>query len=102
MPPYGQLLMVRTDCSEQAVGEQFLQRLRQASEKALPNDCQMVGPLPSAMPRRAGKFRSQLMVMSKTRSALQHCASTLVQQAGSLRAAGDLKWSIDIDPQEVM
>ncbi|MEP1593655.1 MAG: primosomal protein N', partial [Halieaceae bacterium] len=102
MPPYGQLLMVRTDCSDQSVGERFLQQLRQASERALPDGCTIVGPLPSAMPRRAGKFRSQLMVMGKTRSALQHCASALVKHATGLRASGDLKWSIDIDPQEVM
>ena len=102
MPPYGQLLMVRTDCSDQSAGERFLQQLRQASESALPKGCHIVGPLPSAMPRRAGKFRSQLMVMGNTRSTLQQCASALVQRATSLRAAGDLKWSIDIDPQEVM
>ena len=102
MPPYGQLLMVRTDCSDQATGERFLQQLRRLSESALPNGCHVVGPLPSAMPRRAGKFRNQLMVMGGKRSALQRCASMLVQHSGGLRATGDLKWTIVVDPQDVM
>jgi len=102
MPPFGQLLMLRTDCSDQAEGERFLQQLRRATESELPPDCHIVGPLPSAMPRRAGKFRSQLMVSGNNRRAIQQCANALVRQAESIKAGGGLKWSIDIDPLEIM
>lgn len=102
MPPFGQLLMMRTDSNAQADGERFLQKARQSIADALPPGCTVVGPLPSAMPRRAGKFRCQMMVHSTSRQAIQYCASTLVRNAQAMKTPGGLKWSIDIDPLEIM
>ena len=93
---------MRTDSSRQADGERFLQQIRSSVARALPTGCTLVGPLPSAMPRRAGKFRCQLMAHSESRSAIQRCASALVRQAEAIKAPRDLKWSIDIDPQEIL
>jgi primosomal protein N' (replication factor Y) len=53
------------------------------------------------MPRRAGKFRSQLVVTAPGRGAGQAAARALVLEAEKIPARGDLRWSIDVDPADV-
>jgi len=101
MPPIGQLLLLRSDCRDAQLGEEFLRQLRQQTETELPRDCRVIGPLPSPMQRRAGKFRSQLLVTAPDRKRAQLAARLLVQRAQTLPARGGLKWSIDVDPMDL-
>lgn len=101
MPPIGQLIVVRTDCSDLEIGETFLQTLRSLAEPGLPGGTTLIGPLPSPMQRRAGKFRCQLVLLAGNRGQAQAAASELVARAETLPARRGLKWSIDIDPQDV-
>ena len=101
MPPLSQLVIVRSDCSDAGQGDAFLQQLRTAVSSALPAGCTLIGPLPSPMQRRAGKFRSQLVLTAPGRGAGQAAARALVREADRIPARGDLKWSIDVDPADV-
>jgi primosomal protein N' (replication factor Y) len=101
MPPAGQLVVVRTDCDDSARGEQFLQLLGDQVRNALPGGAQLIGPLPSPMQRRAGKFRCQLILLAPDRRVAQAAASLLVANAEVTKARRDLKWTIDIDPQDL-
>ncbi|MDE0950459.1 MAG: primosomal protein N' [Halioglobus sp.] len=101
MPPAGQLVILRTDCANADHGEQFLQNLRQQSARHLPSDAVLIGPLPSPMQRRAGRYRCQLLLTASSRRTAQAAATTLVAKAEEIPARHGLKWSIDIDPQDV-
>ena len=101
MPPTGHLVILRTDCADMALGEEFLQHLRKATQQRLPAGCALIGPLPSPMQRRAGKFRSQLLLSAPGRREGHAAARLLVHEAEKLPIRGGLKWSIDIDPTDV-
>ena len=101
MPPAGQLVVLRTDCANADHGEQFLQQLRQQCARRIPSNAVLIGPLPSPMQRRAGKYRCQLLLTAPSRKAAQAAATVLVARAEELPARHGLKWSIDIDPQDV-
>ncbi len=101
LPPYGYLLMLRTDCRDPDQGEQFLRELRAAVEARVPAEVSLIGPLPAPMQRRAGLFRSQLLVQARTRGAIQQAARQLVSFAGQARPRHGLNWSIDVDPQDL-
>ena len=101
MPPAGQLVVLRTDCPNADYGEQFLQSLRERSAPHLPGEARLIGPLPSPMQRRAGKYRCQLLLTAPNRKAAQAAASLLVANAEAIPSRHGLKWSIDIDPQDV-
>jgi primosomal protein N' (replication factor Y) len=101
MPPCGHLLVMRTDCSDPRHGEDFLRTVRARAEPALPEAASLIGPLPSPLQRRAGKFRFQLVSVAADRAAAQASASLLVATAESIQARRDLKWSMDIDPQDL-
>lgn len=101
LPPWGQLILFRSDCRDAKIAEDFLYDLRKKSTAQLPSGATLIGPLPSPMQRRAGKFRAQLMLRAPNRACSQHAASILVNVAEGLSKRSDLKWSIDIDPQDV-
>lgn len=99
LPPASSMALIRADASDIEVGEQFLLELRKQAQSQLPTGTVLVGPLPSPMQRRAGKFRSQLMLRANSRSAAQRAAAILVETAEKIPGRA-LKWSIDIDPQD--
>jgi len=100
LPPVGQLVLLRSDCTDPDRGEAFLHALRQAAEPGLPRGCCLIGPLPSPMQRRAGRFRSQMMLSAPGRQAARAAAASLVALAGELPTTRGLNWSIDVDPRE--
>jgi len=100
-PPLGQLLILRTDCQDASCGEQFLRDLRNNSQSQLPAGVALIGPLPAPMQRRAGRFRSQLLVHTTQRRLSHLAARTLVAQAQRLPARKGLNWSLDVDPQDM-
>jgi len=101
MPPAGHLVILRTDCADAGFGEQFLQDLRARGTPELPAGATLIGPLPSPMQRRAGKYRCQLLLAATTRKSAQAAAARLVAIAEALPARHGLSWSIDIDPQDL-
>ena len=101
LPPAGQLVLMRTDCPNAEYGEQFLQTLRERSTPHLPAGARLIGPLPSPMQRRAGKYRCQLLLTAPDRRSAQAAAGVLVANAETLSTRQGLNWSIDIDPQDV-
>jgi primosomal protein N' (replication factor Y) (superfamily II helicase) len=101
LPPSGYLLMIRSDCKDGEYGEQFLRELRSASESAMPAGVTLIGPLPAPMQRRAGLFRSQLLIQASSRTVAQQAARVLVHGAGQARPRQGLNWSIDVDPQDL-
>jgi primosomal protein N' (replication factor Y) len=102
LPPGGQLVLVRTDCGDASFAESFLQQLRKKAECNLPSGAVLIGPLPSPMPRRAGKHRCQLMLTAPNRKVAHAAASLLVGTAESMPIRHGLKWTIDIDPLDLI
>lgn len=101
LPPYGHLVMFRCDAVNAAEGERFLQRLRSQC-RGIPEDVSMIGPLPSALPRRAGRFRFQLTLLSPSRASIHRATHALITDAEAMGSPGNLKWSVDVDATEVM
>lgn len=101
MPPWGRLLLLRTDSADASAGETFLGTLRRNTQDQLPPGCQLIGPLPSPLQRRAGKFRSQLLVTAADVRRAQQAARLLVAAAAQLPARNGLNWSIDVDPLDL-
>jgi primosomal protein N' (replication factor Y) len=53
------------------------------------------------MEKRAGRFRYLLQLEAEQRPALQALLSQLVSQLEAHRDSRRLRWSIDVDPQEL-
>lgn len=105
MPPYSHLALLRCEAKAANSGLQFLQRLQQfastrIAEQQLP--VQLLGPLPSPMEKRAGRFRSQLLLQANERADLQQLLAQVVAQLEAVKPPAGLRWSLDIDPQDMI
>jgi primosomal protein N' (replication factor Y) len=99
MPPFGFLAMLRADAKQLQQAEQFLHELRR---QAPASGAQLLGPLPSPMTKRAGRYRAQLLIHSAQRKQLHQTVSQLLSLAEQHPLGKRLQWSIDIDPLEML
>lgn len=59
------------------------------------------GPLPAPLERRAGRYRAQLILHAKQRNILHGALRQWGTQLGKLKSANRVRWSIDVDPQDM-
>ena len=98
-PPYGRLALLRASGLQPQHAVQFLSAAR-TSAVATPG-VKLQGPVPAAMVRRAGRYYAQLLVESAERPLLQRFLADWLPQVETLPAARNVRWALDVDPQEV-
>ena len=103
LPPHGHLAVMRCDSRSIDQGLRFLQACLDAliPEQAS-GGIRIVGPLPAAMARRAGLYRSQLLLVGSSRRELHQAATQLAHCASKEKQPAGLRWFLDIDPVETV
>ncbi len=98
-PPYTHLALLRAEATSQNPPQQFLYDAQQLV-KQLNENIECYGPFPAPMERRAGKFRSQLIILTSDRKTLHQCLTPLMQQLEN-KKTNTIRWSVDVDPMEM-
>ena len=99
LPPSGYLVVIRTDSNNPAAGETFL--MNTINNAQISDNVRIIGPVPSAMPRRAGKYRHELIIHTDVRLDVHSTVSELVSIMENLPKRGSLNWFVDVDPVEI-
>jgi primosomal protein N' (replication factor Y) len=99
LPPHGHLALLRAESVHALFPLQFLQQAREFLSPLSQVRC--LGPIPAAMEKRQGKFRAQLLISASQRPPLQQALSQLVQALETTLAPKQVRWTLDIDPQEM-
>lgn len=99
-PPFTRLALLRADAPEEGAAMRFLEAARTVAEP-LPKDVRVLGPVPAAMSRRAGRHHAQLLAESASRTQLHRFLSAWIRQIEERRAEANVHWSVDVDPIEV-
>jgi primosomal protein N' (replication factor Y) len=101
LPPHAHLALLRADARSQEVAQSWLQAVADAA-RALPESAPVAlyPPVPLAVQRVADVERSQLLVESASRPALQRflAAWGAELQARRPEQKGLLRWAVDVDP----
>lgn len=100
-PPFTCLALLRAEAPDRARPDDFLQAARAAGERLQAGAVRLLGPAPSAMERRAGRYRAQLLVESASRAELQKFLLPWRAAIAALPEAGRTRWSLDVDPIEL-
>ena len=100
LPPAWHMLLLRAEAHRAEDADAFLAQVAQL----LPQNeqCEIIGPMPAPMDRKAGKFRRQLMFQTKTRGLLQQAFEQALPQIEALPLAKRCRWSLDRDPQDLL
>ncbi|MBF0266662.1 MAG: primosomal protein N' [Gammaproteobacteria bacterium] len=102
LPPYGYLALLRCDAKSESINLEFLNQCLAIAQQLLSNQTQesiqIIGPVPAPMQRKAGRFRSQVLVQCDHRQLLQQFIGQWLEHFPKNHR---VKWSIDIDPQDM-
>ncbi len=101
LPPFCHYALLRAEAVAPGRAEAFLQLTRTLIEPLDSQDVQLLGPMPSPMERRAGRYRAQLLFQSDQRQALHRLCGRLALLLEQNAQAKKVRWSLDIDPMDM-
>ena len=100
-PPFTHLAVIRAEASTRDACHAFLQQVSQFIHNLQLAEVEHYGPLPAPMEKRAGRFRAQLIIQASERRALHHCLKHFIAGIGQLKLSRQVRWSLDVDPQDM-
>jgi primosomal protein N' (replication factor Y) len=101
LPPYSYLALLRAEALSEAMVFKFLNQAR----TYLPSSdthVDIMGPVPAPMARKAGKWRGQLLLQTSTWKQRHVLLDHLIAHISQLKTSYQLKWSIDVDPYDLL
>lgn len=117
LPPFGYQILIRAEAYEEPLVREFLGSVKgglelafealKRSEKSQSTsqtaiDFRLWGPIAAPMLRRQGRYRYQLMLNSFSRQTLHQLLSAMEPAIYKSRLSSKVRWSIDVDPQEML
>ena len=100
MPPFGFQTAIRADAPRVADAMEFLNAAKETLAPLLPESVSQFGAAPMLMVRLAERERAQIFLESTSRQDLHRAVSLWVQVLQQNRD-GKIRWSVDVDVQEV-
>jgi primosomal protein N' (replication factor Y) (superfamily II helicase) len=102
LPPYVAMALIRAESPSMQMPMKFLTQLAaQVKQKSI-KGLEILGPIPAAMERRAGRYRAQLMVSAQTRRVLATGVKAFINLGGEMPLKNKVRWSVDIDPLDTI
>ncbi len=97
LPPFTFQAVLRAEAVDRQPVMDFLQQARDCF------DCgtsKVYGPYPAQMEKRGGRLRWYLLIQDRHRPGIQAALDNWIPRVRSLRCARQVRWSLDVDPQE--
>ncbi len=101
LPPFTRMALLRAEAHEGGAVKRFLnEALRQFKRFGNPA-VEVYGPLPALIEKRGGRERYQLVLQAADRNSLHQDLDAWLARLEALKSAGRVRWSMDIDPQDM-
>jgi primosomal protein N' (replication factor Y) len=98
-PPFSRLALLRASATSEAPALAFL---RAARDCAMPvPQGRLLGPVNSAMARRAGRHHAQLLIEHAERGGLHQFLDRWLPAVERLPEARRVRWALDVDPLDI-
>lgn len=99
-PPFSRLAAVRDSAKTAESALEFLTEARKLAGTP-PRGLKLLGPVPAAMSKRAGRYHAQLLIEGADRSSLHHFLDSWLPAVEQLQSARRVRWALDVDPIEL-
>lgn len=100
LPPFSYLALLRAEASDIAVTNNFLETARKTL-MPMKNGLYCFGPIPAPMIKKADRYRAQLLLQASNRKILHQALDCFEEVLPKYPTKKQLRWSLDIDPQEL-
>lgn len=100
LPPYFFFALFRAEAYHPQHATQFLQQIKKLTDSA-GESIRILGPISAPMPRRAGRYRVQLLIQAQQRPLLQNFLKKLLPEIEKIPSKHRVNWSLDVDPLEM-
>ncbi|MEH6502368.1 MAG: primosomal protein N' [Cycloclasticus sp.] len=98
LPPYQYQALLRVNATEEHAVLQFLHDLKPHIKAINLQQISVLGPVPSPMLKRAGRYRYQLLFETAHRKSRNQFLQQLLLRIDRVKSARKIRWSIDVDP----
>lgn len=102
LPPYSYLTLIRAEAGIKNFPYDFLNFVAQEVKKLSMQEIQVFGPISAPMEKKANLFRGQLYLHASHRKILASVLQNLLPKLRSSKDFSKVRWSIDVDPQEIV
>lgn len=103
MPPYTNMVLMRAEAISGHEADALLEQAKKYCQGIIASrpSLRYLGPYSAPLERRNKRFRYQLMIIAEERKLLHHIVGQLSLWLEKNKAARKVKWSLDVDPQEM-
>ena len=101
LPPFIFQALLRAEATDSTQLNSFLNQIKKEFE-SVSQQTSIFGPMQSIMPRKAGKYRMQLLLEDHSRSGLSNSISSWIKIIERLKTSKRVRWSLDVDPQDMI
>lgn len=102
MPPIASLCVIRARAKHATFSLQFLTDVAVLLNQDHQQRVLILGPVPAVMEKRAGQYRAQLLLTTQNRKALHQLLDHHIDVIAKLKSGRNCRWSIDIDPIDLL
>ena len=102
LPPYSHQVLIRAEAHRIEDPVSFLEEGAVMAREVMGPGVELWGPVPAPMERRAGRFRAHLLLQSESRPGIQALLAHWLPELRRLKSSRRVRWSVDVDPQEML
>jgi len=104
LPPYSFMAIIRAEANHSDLVINFLTEVVQAAQPVTSQieGLEVTGPLPSPMERRFGRYHMQIWLLCDRRAPLHQGIACLLDLINRHPMNRKVRWSLDVDPQELL
>ncbi|OGT44243.1 MAG: hypothetical protein A3F13_05440 [Gammaproteobacteria bacterium RIFCSPHIGHO2_12_FULL_40_19] len=101
LPPFASMVLLRAEAKDKNRVLQFLMKAKNQMI-SVSGHVAVMGPFPSALEKKAGVYRMQLLMQSIHRGELKKVLFVFLNAIEAEKKTAGLKWILDVDPMEVV
>ncbi len=102
LPPYVAMAMIRAEAPNPELPLKFLTVLIERVRAQGMQGSEILGPIPAAVERKAGRYRAQMAITAQSRMVLAATVKSFVDASSDVPMRRKVRWAIDIDPHDTI
>jgi len=102
LPPNSYWVLLRAEATNKNYPDLFLREVSALAKTLAHHAVDILGPIPALIERKVGRYHAQLLFQAQQRPNLHRMLAEVLPRLESLPSVRRVRWSLDIDPVEII